>query len=391
MRKEFENGEVIDSFKNTDRVATHCFHVSSEGELEQALPLIQYFLDQGNFIELVYTSNSVTRKCKLLAAKYENLNLLRMPLLSFPSNSFRRWVTAKKLFMCRYDFFSELMLYGAREDVDFILLSASLKGKRLTGIKKAFTLGLYSCFDYIVAASDIERQNFLKLSADFNVTAFEFRLLQIASRLEQSESKFLEKRSLDNYFSILKNRDVKSNLIIGSAWEVELNIFKDIDLVNKVKSGEFLVVIAPHSLSKESLLNLSKAFNTIAPSLKLVNANEVDEYRSGEVYFNATPGILLESYSLFGHVLVGGGHGRSIHSVLEPYLAGSRVYCGPKIFRSTEFDFIKKESPNDVVVIENLEEISSSIVDYNRELEIDKRDKLINFYKSSFTEMMERF
>ncbi len=390
-RRQFETALAVSSFKGSGRHASHCFHVSSEGELEQALPLIQYFLDQGNLIELVYTSDSVSRKCDLLSKQYENLNVLRMPLLSFPRISFRRWVTAKKLFMCRYDFFSELMLYGSRKDVEFTLLSASLKGKRLSGFKKVFTRDLYRCFDYIIAASEVEKENFLNLSSDYNVTAFEFRLLQIASRLDASEDKFLEKDSLYNFFEILKSRDVKTNLIIGSSWEVELNIFKDQRLVEKIRAGELLVVIAPHSLSKESLLSLTKVFNELAPSLSLVNANDVREYREGEVYLNSTPGVLLESYSLFGHVLVGGGHGRSIHSVLEPYLAGSRVYCGPKVFRSTEFDFIKKESPNDVVVIENLEEISSSIADYNRELELEKRSSLINLYKSRFTEIMERF
>ena len=52
-------------------------------------------------------------------------------------------------------------------------------------------------------------------------------------------------------------------------------------------------------------------------------------------------GVLCELYKFFAISFVGGGHGVSIHSVMEPYIAGSRIFCGPKVFRSTEFQFIQ--------------------------------------------------
>ena len=60
------------------------------------------------------------------------------------------------------------------------------------------------------------------------------------------------------------------------------------------------------------------------------------------------PGIFCELYANFGQAYVGGGHLKSIHSVLEPYLGGAQIYCGPKTYRSTEFDFILGHSPKTI-------------------------------------------
>ena len=390
-RSRFERSSNSMSFNEQGIVASHCFHVSSEGELEQCLSIIIRLLREDHYIELVYTSDSVARKCTQLSNEHPRLNLLRMPLVTFPINSFRKWVTAKKFYMCRYDFFSELVLYGSRKDVTFTLLSASLKGKKLHGLRRKFMADQFRLFDLIVAASETERDRFLSLDNQLNVIAFEFRLLQISKRIEMAPDKLSEVLELSGFIEVLKTRDPLKSLVIGSAWPSELEIFRDKKVVKSVQSGELLITIAPHSLSETSILSIVSLIGEIAPELKLVRANEVSEFHPGEVYINTTPGVLLESYSFFGHALVGGGHGRSIHSVLEPYLAGCRVYCGPRVHRSTEFDFIKKQSPNDIVVINELETISDFIEGYDRGGEIDKRNNLVLSYQESFEDMMERF
>jgi 3-deoxy-D-manno-octulosonic-acid transferase len=62
-------------------------------------------------------------------------------------------------------------------------------------------------------------------------------------------------------------------------------------------------------------------------------------------------GVLCELYSQVGHVYVGGGFGRSVHSVMEPFVAGARVYCGPKVYRSTEVEAIQALGGNFLRVV----------------------------------------
>src|SRR5690606_14635757 len=63
------------------------------------------------------------------------------------------------------------------------------------------------------------------------------------------------------------------------------------------------------------------------------------------------PGRLLELYPQFNFAYVGGGFGRSIHSVLEPLLAGCWSVCGPRIHRSTEFDLGQELLPGQLKVV----------------------------------------
>jgi 3-deoxy-D-manno-octulosonic-acid transferase len=68
-------------------------------------------------------------------------------------------------------------------------------------------------------------------------------------------------------------------------------------------------------------------------------------------------GVLCEIYTSFEYAFVGGGHGVSVHSLLEPYLGGSIVFCGPRVHRSTEYTLIKENSPKRLFVAEELREV----------------------------------
>jgi 3-deoxy-D-manno-octulosonic-acid transferase len=63
--------------------------------------------------------------------------------------------------------------------------------------------------------------------------------------------------------------------------------------------------------------------------------------------------MLCELYQYFDCAYIGGGYEKSIHSVLEPFLMGAKVLCGPKIHRSTEYDYIHEVAPDEIVVLNN--------------------------------------
>ena len=80
-RKKFEDKNHTDelsiSFLKTGRKADIAFEVSSEGELEQIRPVLLQALDEKLNVELVYSSESVEKKCVSLASRYkENLRKL---------------------------------------------------------------------------------------------------------------------------------------------------------------------------------------------------------------------------------------------------------------------------------------------------------------------------
>ncbi|OUR95312.1 hypothetical protein A9Q84_15855 [Halobacteriovorax marinus] len=392
-RADFEaKNRFNPSFKSIGKRADYCFHVSSEGELEQCLILIDDFLAKGKLVELVYTSPSVERKCRLLDETHQNLRSFRMPLLSFPFYSFRRWVSAKTLFMCRYDFFSEIMLYGAREDVSFYLLSATLKGKdNLGAVTKHFALGKFNLFDGIFCASLKDVERFKTLGVEGALEEYEFRLLQIHNRVSNSEGKLNEVQLIRPFIELLKSRGPQKNIILGSAWPNEMLVFKNAEFIEKIKSGEILVCIAPHTLGEAAIAEIVSSIEEITKDVGIHLIGDTELPSSPCIYINPTPGVLLESFKYFSHCFIGGGHGRSIHSVLEPYLAGGIVYTGPRIHRSTEFDFIETHSSDCVVVVNELETFYHLLTSYDREKELTKRARIVDTYKLRFLSLMDEF
>ncbi|WP_164848296.1 glycosyltransferase N-terminal domain-containing protein [Halobacteriovorax sp. HLS] len=388
LRRDFERrNNELPSFKDISRQADACFHVSSEGELEQCMVLVQDLLENSKLVEIVFTSDSVERRCLRLNEQFENLRVYRLALLNFPFFKFSDWVTAKKLYMCRYDFFSELMLYGARRDVEFYLLSGSLKNKEEKSGHLSFSK--FSLYDFIYAASTKDVALFNKLGIK-NVVEFEFRILQISKRLDLANSTLESRSQLDNYISLLKNRDPSTCLILGSAWPNEMEVFKNEKFIKSIINSEIFVSVAPHGLSDEFINSIIESIHKFAPNLPYQILKKGEEIIPGRVIINPVPGVLLESFSLFSHCFIGGGHGRSIHSVLEPYLAGAMIYCGPRTHRSTEYDFINDLGSENIRLVQELPSLFDKLGEYDRKKELTKRAKIIDNHRKKYKELLDK-
>lgn len=366
-RIEFERKNLTEatsrSFKWDLKIADYCFEVSSEGELEQVRPLIEFFLSKNNKIEIIFASPSVESKClKLARDNPENIRVLRLPIASFFPLSFFyfqspwQWITAPKILFCRYDFYPELLSlkwFGKK----FILLSAA--SKKPTWFKNE----AFKFFDIIVAANLSEEAYFKKAYGHIEkqVFTFDFRMPRIFSRINQAETTLKNVPHIQNYLDLLKQKPLCERIIIGSAWPSDLAIFNDPKWIEDLSSGKTHLLIVPHDLKAESINNLYQDLKRKLPgiSVRELSSNTpvtaFDTTSSPEIVLLNTSGILCEIYTYFSFAYVGGGYERSIHSVLEPFLAGAEVLCGPKVMRSTEFDFIKDLVPDEIHLLKNPE------------------------------------
>lgn len=382
-RRDFERLNLVDpmsqSFRNDGKVGHILFHVSSEGELEQIRPLLSYYLEQQYNLELVYTSESVEKKCQQLAIEAEGrIRLFRLPVLTYfffswkGAQSLQSWSSAKRIVMCRYDFFPELLLMGCRPANQFVLVNATLKGKeKMSFIVSWYYRSIYGLFNTIVAATATDKTFLQSLVSKRTILeVFDFRIMQIDRRVRSSSNVFKQKK-IDSFVDQLVSRFPKSKrVIMGSAWPNEMKVLNNRELLAKISLGEILFVIAPHQLSYSNfdqieacLKKIISVYHLDVPIYSLTkNASADDLVRLWEdfnlspgIIISQMPGILCELYTIFGHAFVGGGHGRSIHSVLEPFIAGAHIFCGPKTHRSTEYDFVKEFSDNSIVKVDQLE------------------------------------
>ena len=213
----------------------------------------------------------------------------------------------------------------------------------------------------IVAANETEAQYFRKIVQNQKVFAFDFRVPRILERLEGAQTVLLAVNELSSYIGHLDSLGRTQKLILGSAWQSDLVICHNDQLIDDVLSGKMHLLIVPHNLGSESINQLKKSLHSLNSNISIYEITKGHSFdanilkvRPGIVILNLS-GILCELYSKFRISYVGGGYERSIHSVLEPFLSGCQVICGPKINRSTEFDFIKELAPDEIHLLNNPE------------------------------------
>ncbi len=343
----------FDKIKNrTHHKTDFCFFVSSEGEFEQVIPLIEEVLLQSHAkIEIVYTSESVDRKIHDFQIVHKDrVQILRLPLMLFfpvPFLVFQplwNWVKAKNIVLCRYDFFPEILLlklFGKK----LILVSATIKNKKIHFLRRIFLKMFYPLFDFVFYASnnDKEKLDSFTLGKDFPV--FDFRVQRIVDRIAKREQKLIEDKKLSAF---LQSINPDQSLIIGSLWRSDADIIFTSENLQFFKNLSVSVFIFPHKLKDQALAEfVFKKVKDVLPFKKIQSIEELQHLKvfsnDPTVYYIDIGGILVECYSYFKLAYVGGGFERSIHSVLEPYIAGSRVLTGPKTHRSTEWDLVSQD------------------------------------------------
>lgn len=341
-----------------------CFEVSSEGELEQVISLIRLCLTKEQKVQILFCSESVEKRCLELQEQYsKHLTIYRLPILTYLPGvlSPYQYIKAKRLFMCRYDLFPELIDYG-RKLKDFILISGTLKNfKQKKAFEKQYLEFCYLSFQKIVAATKRDEEAFRTLGQS-SVESFDFRAVSILARQKNARTTILEKYpkliSLIEYF---EKRDKDSRIIFGSFWNNEAPIF---DELMKAKDFSDYFVI-PHKLQEEEVQTLIEKLREKKAQLIILD-EELDfenlsrESDSIRIWVLPLRGILCELYIYFSYCYIGGGFGESIHSVLEPYCAQNSIICGPKIQRSTEFALIESQSPHKIKSVDQYEFVLQS-------------------------------
>lgn len=340
------------------------FLVSSEGEFEQVFPLIEATLEENQLVEIVYTSASVEKKVSSFVELQKNQNkkkiyCLRLPLMTFfPLSclifqSPLSWVKSQTIVFCRYDFFPELLFFkylGRR----LILVSATLKNKNPEGIRRFYLKKFYHLFTSIIPATARDQHLITTISQTKKCLApFDFRVSRILSRLENSAENIRERFGLENFYFLMsewKKKAGAQSLILGSLWPSDTPIVLSPSLLKFYAENEWSLFIFPHKLGdQEFLAHIKKTIEDSGENLdfkvimKLDELKNLSEIKKRTIYFFNVGGILVESYQFFHLAYVGGGFERSIHSVLEPYMAQSRVITGTKTHRSTEWELINQD------------------------------------------------
>lgn len=371
FEKRNEHDSLCLPFAQKGERADVAFEVSSEGELEQIRPVITAALDSGQKVELIFASESVEKQCCALALRHSSsLRVLRYPLVTYlPGRALRdplSWLSAPKLFLCRYDFFPELLRYGNKNGVEFVLLSGSLKSferKTRGAFYTAVYQKIYRCFDKIVAATNTDKERFVRNfgASEDRLAVFDFRPLAIQKRLDARQNTFRDKfPAYDLFMDAIGRYPIEKRIVFGSFWASELEAFD-----RSIDFKEYAVCLFPHRLDGDSLGEITSGLAKKVSAPVYVMGDDQERNKRELEGFSENPGplvlalkgVLCESYPDFGAAFVGGGHGLSVHSLMEPFMGGCKVLCGPKVHRSTEYDLIMEMNPDRLGIVDSLEDV----------------------------------
>lgn len=384
------------SFSEDGIKADIAFEFSSEGELQQCLPLVEMALKENQKIELIYFSPSVEKGVHQLYEKHPTqIRVMNFPLLSYlPTRnaSLRRWITAPKLVLVRYDFFPEIILWAKGRGHSLQLIWASFKKKRERKKMLSFYQQLFlESSQKVVAATQADADYIL--TQRLNVTSvFDFRIIQISLRLKDREQTLQNKfPGWCAFYKLLNFTPEKKRVIFGNAWPKDLELISE-DYLESVRSKEKLWVIVPHVVSKESadywkklLSDRQIAVHEIFPDSNMTDIIRDYQENPGVVILHIK-GVLCELYHYFAYAYVGGGLGVSVHSLLEPFVSGSQfIACGPNVSRSTEFDLANQDAR--VVSIINTPYLFDCWFSLEERDKLEMRYKKLDEYQSRFSNL----
>ncbi len=346
--------------------------VSSEGEWQQVWPLLQELLDQGKTIALYYCSPSVEMVACKNASLYQNLYTAPLPLLRF---SLFPWPGSKRgplghncqhMIMVRYDFFPELLIALCQVPGERVLVSASLKGKDLKApLTRWYWRFITNSFTFILTATPSETIRFRQLSDSVLIKDGDFRHQLIQERVAQAESFLAEKGFLEAFQSV-RNANYDWVGVLGSIWPIDLTLFQNESLLQDIVLGRGFLWIFPHQLAEEDIHTLKVAIEEHwqVPVTEMSDADDwakICEQDFHGVILVTARGVLCEAYSFGDWAYVGGGFGRSVHSLLEPFWSDCFILCGPKVHRSTEYDYIYDRHPERLKVLAELAPIDNNV------------------------------
>jgi 3-deoxy-D-manno-octulosonic-acid transferase len=410
---ELKNMRIVkssQSWKVDNVIADFCFEISSEGELEQVLPIIQHFVKLGKRLELIFCSPSVEVKVLEMQKKYESsIRVFRLPLVSYTpwGNNISDWITSSNLVLCRYDFFPELIHLGLKRN--FILIWASIKNKknrlddsldssRFNIFNKLYLYYyqyIFNSFDYIVAATKNDLNDISRLLVnDINkISHYEFRIERILERINNKQVRLKAKSCTKFLLPYIESFDFDKRVIFGSFWNHELDVLENIDFIERVKKSEILLMIAPHLLADKNVSDLKKKisfkFNSIP--VYIVNLQNLEDYsfwskvkKDPGIIIISIKGILVELYSSFHTSFIGGGNGKGVHSLLEPYISNNVILCGHNVHRSTEYDLINENEPDRILILNNLKEF------FNKSYNIEENRLKTRLGAESLSDQRER-
>ncbi len=297
-------------------------HVSSLGEFEQGLPVIENLKTKFPKYKLLLTffspSGYEPRKNFQLADK-----VAYMP--SDTRSNAKKLIknfNIKAAFFVKYDFWFNYMKVLKENDIPLYYISALLHPDHyfFKFYSSWFRKQLFNVSCYFV--QNEETANLLKsIGIENTIVTGDTRFDRVYDIAKQSKS----------FPEIEKFIDGRQCIIAGSSWPSDE---KFIIPFSKKMPDDYCLIIAPHDVSDSHIKQITSQLDNYV--LYSQRSTDNGQQTSSKVLVLDTIGILKQIYKYARFVYVGGGFMSSIHNTQEALVFGCPVVIGPKYHKFVE-------------------------------------------------------
>ncbi len=354
-------------------------HVASVGELEYAIPFLKSMAENGEKAVVTYYSISAKDAVDRLPGEFPSVALVN-PIPHDGLGLMKSFVGLLKaqgvevLLLMKYELWPGLLWESQRFGLKVVLVNALRPGVVGRALLHKVALVLPGYAQEFEGIRPNRGSTKIVVCGDTRVARVLDRIqnLRSASSLQKtvntkSYEKLTEKskKNLDEYDQACrKDPSFKLRLVSGSMWDADTKLFCDLMENNNIgQSSVRDFVWVPHEVPTKQTSQILKGLRNpkcfinevkiICDDLMVEQDIEVElqtlREKSGHVSNNRrtlwivlAKGFLVELYRDAHISFVGGGFEKMIHSVWEPFLAGSFVACGPNRSKSPESFYLER-------------------------------------------------
>lgn len=294
------------------------FHVASLGEFEQARPVIEQLkplYPNHKFIITIFSPSGYEPRKNDAIADY----IFYLPKDSKKNaQSLFRLFNPSMAFWVKYDFWFHYINVLKTNNIPIFLIAASFNSKQVYFKKYAhFYHGLLRAFNFIFTQNESSAQLLSTLQITNVQVAGDTRFDRVYNALQHTEELPL----------IAKFKGNELLIVIGSSYAKEEQM-----LANFLKTCPTLpyrLIIAPHFINEERLLEIEKIFPTNIIRYSEANATNIINYQSLVI---DNIGMLSKIYKYADISFVGGGFKpKGLHNILEAATFGNAIVFGNEI------------------------------------------------------------
>jgi 3-deoxy-D-manno-octulosonic-acid transferase len=320
------------------------FHVASLGEFEQARPVIEelkLIYPYHKIIVTVFSPSGYEPRKNDSIADY---------IFYLPNDSQKNAQALVKLFKpslvfwVKYDFWYHYLIQLKNNNIPTFLIAASFHSNQIYFKKYAvFYKQLLSDFSFIFTQNETSTKLLNTININHVQTTGDTRFDRVFNTLKQTENlPLIELFKGDNLL-----------IVIGSSYKLEEEMLTS--FLNEYQGKNYKLIIAPHFINEERLLEIEKIIPKKIIRYSNANATNIFNYQSLVI---DNIGMLNQIYKYADISFIGGGFkNKGLHNILEAATFGNAIIFGNKIGYFPEaIEFVKIKG---ALCVKNQEEFNS--------------------------------